>query len=171
MRAKGYSLWLMPQGNKYQLVSNVINDLAIKYNSPVFEPHVTLIGEVSGDEHEIVEKTEEFASHTAAFTIQLENIDIQDYFFRALFIKAKASRELLNLHKNAKQIFSMQNIPEYMPHVSLLYGNVSLEEKEKIIQSITVPFTEFTVETIHLYRTKGEVNSWYKIYEFPFQSE
>ncbi len=168
MKAKGYSLWLMPEGDIYPKGAKLIESIVKRYKTPFFEPHVTLLGEILGDEHEIIEKSEKLASEFKHLTITLESIDYQDYFFRALYVKAQKSDPLLQLHKDAKEIFKMNEVPEYMPHMSLLYGTLSSDEKKHILSSIKIPFTEFTVKRIHLYRTTGEVSSWYKLYEFPF---
>jgi 2'-5' RNA ligase len=65
----------------------------------------------------------------------------------------------------------MQSTPVYMPHVSLMYGDIKKEEKEKLIPFITIPFHSFAVHKVHLYRTTGEVESWHKRYEFIFKKE
>lgn len=59
MKAKGYSLWLMPTGEAYGKFSNLIKRLAKEYNAPVFEPHVTLIGDLMGSENGVLKKVEQ----------------------------------------------------------------------------------------------------------------
>jgi len=45
MKAKGHSLWLMPTGEVYDKFSILIKRLAGEYNTPIFEPHIILLGE------------------------------------------------------------------------------------------------------------------------------
>ena len=45
MKSKGHTLWLMPTGESYKRFSNLIKKLAKQYNAPVFEPHITLLGD------------------------------------------------------------------------------------------------------------------------------
>ena len=44
-KGRTYSIWLMPDGKCANSVSKIINDISKKYNTPVFKPHVTLIGD------------------------------------------------------------------------------------------------------------------------------
>lgn len=61
------------------------------------------------------------------------------------------------------------NIPSYMPHLSLLYGNYPVEVKEEIIKQIgRDQTTQFDISSIHLIKG-GKVEEWRIIKEFPFQ--
>ncbi len=169
MKAKGYSLWLLPTGEVYEKLATLIKKLAEENNTPIFDPHVTLLGEIIQSKGDIVRKIEELISDQKQFPLTLSRIDYQDFYFRALFVKAEINESLLSLHNQAKMIFGMQNIPPYMPHLSLLYGNLSTATKEKITEMIGKDqTTQFTADRIYLFKTGGEVSTWYKIKEFRF---
>lgn len=40
--ARHFSLWLVPSQNDYNLLAEIIRNLANQHNAPVFEPHVTI---------------------------------------------------------------------------------------------------------------------------------
>ena len=82
MQAKGYSLWLMPTGEAYDKFSNLIKRLAKEYNAPIFEPHVTLIGEAMQSEEDVIRRAEKLVSGQESFPITLRTIDCQDSYFR-----------------------------------------------------------------------------------------
>lgn len=169
MKAKGYSLWLIPTGEIYGKFASLIKRLAEENNTPIFEPHVTLLGEIIQSEEDIVRKIEELALDQKQFPLTLTRIDYQNFYFRALFVKAEINESLLSLHNQTKMIIDMQNISPYMPHLSLLYGDLPISSKEKIIEMIGKDqTTQFTVDRIHLFKTDGEVSTWYKIKEFRF---
>lgn len=170
MRAKGYSLWLMPTGKVYDKRSNLIKRLAGEHNAPIFEPHVTLISEVMGSENDVLRKVEQLVLGRKSFPITLRTIDYQDFYFRTLFVKADKTEPLQKLHDQACEIFEMKNIPSYMPHLSLLYGNFSQAAKEQIIETIGKNLSaRFIVDKIYLFKTDGEVKSWYKVKESLFK--
>jgi hypothetical protein len=54
VKAKGYSLWLMPIGDIYRRLSETISQLSSEYGTPNFQPHITLLGELSEDEEYII---------------------------------------------------------------------------------------------------------------------
>lgn len=168
MKAKGYSLWLMPAGKVYDNSRGLIQRLAKKYNAPLFEPHVTLLGGVIQQEDDVLERAEQITSGQNAFQITLNRVDYQDYYFRALFVRAERTGQLQALHDRAKEVFEMQDISGYIPHLSLMYGDFSETVKEKIIKNIGKNQNiEFTANSVQVFKTDGEVNSWYKVKEFP----
>lgn len=169
MQAKGYSLWLMPTGEAYDKFSNLIKRLAKEYNAPIFEPHVTLIGEAMQSEEDVIRRAEKLVSGQESFPITLRTIDCQDYYFRTLFVKADKTEPLQELYDQACEIFEIQDVPDYMPHLSLLYGNFPQKVKKQIIEEIgRDQSTQFTVDRIHLFKTDGEVESWHKVRKFIF---
>ena len=54
-----YHLWLMPFGEAYPLLAATIAELSRRHGAPIFEPHVTLLGDLPGSEEEIVPKVQE----------------------------------------------------------------------------------------------------------------
>ena len=168
IKAKGYSLWLMPTGEVYEKLSSLIKSLAKKYYAPIFDPHITLIGEVMQSEDDVLRRAEQLALKQNSFQITLNSVDYQDYYFRALFIRAEKTDLLQLLHDRAKEMFGMKDIPDYMPHLSIMYGNFPETVKAQIIKNIgRDQVAKFTVNSLHVFKTDGEVNVWRKIKEFP----
>lgn len=167
MKAKGHSLWLMPTDKAYNKLTNLIRKIAVENNALLFEPHLNLLGEVPQSQDEVIKRTEQLVFDQKPFPVTLQTVDYEDFYFRALFVRAKITDSLLALHNRSKDVFEMANVPPYMPHLSLLYGNFPQDVKEKIIETIgRDQTTQFTVGSVHLYKTDGEVNTWYKVEEF-----
>lgn len=171
MKAEGYSLWLIPSGSSYEKFSNLIKRLAAEYNAPLFEPHVTLLGGAMQSEEDVLRRAKQLASGQKPLPITLRSVDYQDFYFRTLFVRGDITESLQTLHDRAKEIFEMQDTPSYMPHLSLMYGNFPQGVKDKIIEAIgRDQTTEFTVNSVHVFRTDGESNTWYRVQEIPFLS-
>lgn len=168
MRSKGHTLWLIPTGQAYEKFSNLIKKLAEEYNAPVFQPHVTLLGDFMQPEEECIRLTKQVVSGQKPFTFNMGEIGYEDFYFRTLFVRAQKTEPLLALHNRSKEIFKM-DIPPYMPHLSLLYGTFPVETKEKIIGEIgRNQSTQFEVSSVHLIKG-GEVEDWRIIGEFPLR--
>ncbi len=168
MKAKGYSLWLIPTGKAYDKLSGLIQKLAKDNSAPLFYPHVTLLGGVMQSEDHVLERTEQLVLGQNPFPITLNSVDYQDYYFRTLFVRTEITDPLQALYDRAKEVFGMQDALDFMPHLSLMYGNFSEAVKEQIIKDIgRDQTTEFTVNSVQIFKTDGEVNVWHKVKEFP----
>ena len=169
MQGNGYSLWLMPTGEVYEQFSGLITTLAEEYQGPVFEPHVTLLGGVRQAEDEILRRAAQLVVGQPPFAISLRSVDYHDVYFRALFVRAEQSDPLQALYTRAKALLAMPDLPEYLPHLSLLYGHVPPSVKEHIIQAIGRDHTTaFPVNSVHVFNTNGEAQTWSRVKELPF---
>ncbi|HLZ62151.1 MAG TPA: 2'-5' RNA ligase family protein [Ktedonosporobacter sp.] len=165
-----YSLWLMPSGAVGRTFSQLIATLAQQYSSPVFPPHVTLIGSIVATEEEVMGKARELASLIHPYTMRLTNIDYLAFYYRALFVRVEPSEDVLAAYQQASKIFPSDQEADYMPHLSLLYGDFSVETKQAITQQIGASFSdEFEVNTLYLYRTEGAVSDWQQVSAFPLR--
>jgi len=167
MKAKGYSIWLIPTGEVYQKLAEIISKLSEEYSAPNFEPHVTLIGDLIDPEEEIISKTSKLADLIKPFKIKLEKADYFDEYFRCLFIRAEKTKEVVEANNITREIFGRASDQEYLPHLSLMYGNLDSKTKEKILTNLGREFNlSFEVKSIHLFSTTGEVKDWYIVKEF-----
>lgn len=161
-----YSLWLIPSGEVYNKFAEMISRLSEENQSPNFEPHVTLIGGITGAEAELLAKTAQLAELIRPFKIRLDRIDSFPERHKALIIRTEKSNELIEANNKAVGVFNLP-LTEYMPHLSLLYGEFIPETKEKIIENLGNKFNdEFEVKSICLYDTTGDEKNWHKIEEF-----
>lgn len=166
---KGYSLWLMPEGVVYTRFLEIINQLAEEFSAPVFEPHVTLLGGIEGVEEDILSKTQKLAFLLGPYKINFSKIDYEDFYFRALYLRAEKTEEVAEANQKAREIFDIGEQGDYMPHLSFMYGDFPESQKQKIIQEIGNNFPiGFEVASIDLFKTEGEVSAWYRVKKFPF---
>ncbi len=166
----GYSVWLMPKGEVYRNLDKIIRDLSKRYGTPYFEPHVTLTGGLKGPEDEIIHRTHLLADFLEPYKITLTKVGYTDNYFRCMFIRAKETKPVMAANAIAKGIYDVQKDEPYMPHSSLAYGNLDMKTKKQIIASLPRRFNlSFEVKSIHLYSTRGRVEEWCKIKEFPLR--
>jgi 2'-5' RNA ligase len=156
-----YSLWLMPAGRVASELQTLITDLSAKHKTPIFQPHVTLIGSLNLTEADAVSKTTILARKVAPFVVRLSEVACLDQYFRCVFIKAMKTECLMNANSIARLLFGLQNGEEYMPHLSLVYGDLTRRMKQDIIKEIgNTIYIAFPVEEIYLYYTGGQPKKW-----------
>ncbi|MDI6602625.1 MAG: 2'-5' RNA ligase family protein [Patescibacteria group bacterium] len=151
----------------YNKLANLITKLSKQYGSPKFEPHVTLLANISGAEKDIIFKTSQLAILINSFKIRLTKVEYRNEYFKCLFIKVEETKDIINANLKAREIFNREWDSEYIPHLSLMYGDFLPEIKEKIIKEIGKKFDIiFAVNSIHLFTAEGRPEDWQRIKEF-----
>lgn len=159
-----YSIWLMPSGEVFSKFRNIISELALEQASPLFEPHVTLLGGIEGNKEDMISKTFRLANFLQPVEIKLGEVAYLDEYFRSLFVKAE-SKALDGAHAMAQKIFGVKQ--KYEPHMSLMYGDFLPGKKKEIMKRIGSRFDDkFVAESLKLFLTSGEVEYWKNIKEF-----
>ena len=159
----------MPEGNfKYQL-KRVIDMLSTNFDGPIFTPHVTLVGSFLGREKELLQKTKIISKKIKPFEIYFGNIEYSNDFFRSLFFKIKVNKKL----KTAREIACKElnwNGDDFVPHLSLIYGDYNRKEKEQMISKIKIFPDLFLIDHIFLAHN-DEINlNWKVIKGYPLKN-
>jgi 2'-5' RNA ligase len=163
-KSSQYSLWLMPSGEVRQRLGATILDLSREYSAPAFSPHVTLAGGILGPAREVAAKMKDLARRIPPFTVRLTALEGLDEYFRCLFVKVATTHPLMTANKAAREVFNLEKQPAFMPHLSLLYGNLPCSVKERIITSPGGRLDlEFKATALHLYRIKGAPMGWRRV--------
>ena len=170
-QTKRYSLWIIPTGDVYDRLKDIILRLSLKYSTPRFEPHITLIGGLSCSEEEILSKVSWLSTLLKPFPVKLIKTEYLDEYYRCLFLRAEETDNLLNAHALAGKIFDNLWEEKYMPHLSLMYGDFPAKIKEEIIGEIGNPDIAFEVNSIHVIMTGDNPELWQRIKEFCFKEK
>ena len=166
--ASGHSLWLMPSGDAYNRLNSIMAGLSRKHNSPFFEPHITLMGELQGPKQEVISGTARLAEKTGPFTARLGRVGYLNEYFRCLFIQAEKTGELMKANLAAREEFGRQADPEFFPHMSLVYGDFPEKAKQGMIRETGKEIDmSLNIESIHIFSTRGGPDRWYRVREFP----
>jgi 2'-5' RNA ligase len=167
MMEKKYSLWLMPGGSAREALQGTIRSLGGRFRSPLFEPHVTLLSKVTGEEAAVIEKAGALASALAPVEIRLTRADHRGEYFRCFFILVDPSPAVMGAHETAKRVFGIESGEAYLPHLSLVYGEFTPEQKAGALGTAAAfSGLAFTADKIYLYRTQGEVKDWKRVEVF-----
>src|SRR5579864_8543296 len=122
-----YSLWLQPEDKVLEDMQKIIKQLAKQYSAPIFEPHITLLGDLNLSKEQALDRAFQLSSNLNVFTTQLSQLDYTDAYFKCVFIKAKESKQVVEIFEKARKVFKVNG--KYMPHLSLMYGNLEEELK------------------------------------------
>jgi len=165
--SSGFSLWLQPTDQAYDRLAGIIAQLGAQYRAPVFEPHVTLLGGLTGSADALITRSAQLAKLLKSNVIKLATLDYLDEYFCCLFANAEKTNWLIDANTKTRKLFHREDAPEFMPHLSLLYGDFPPTTKQRIIIEIGSRLElSFQVTSLRLWSTTGEPEEWYKIKEF-----
>ncbi len=166
-----FHLWLMPTGEPYDRLADVINQLSQKHGGPLFEPHVTLLGGMEGEEEEICQKTMRLAQGLRPFEVQLTKPGYQDSYFRCLYLHVQETPSLMEAQAQARIILNQQEELQFQPHLSLLYGTYPADLKEHMIESLeSHAGVVFEATAVHVIKAAhSQPKDWEKLALFPFE--
>ena len=157
---KGYALWLTPGEPVFSRLAGEIYRLGREHSTPPFEPHITLLSPIPLPEEKALAKSATLARILRPFQIELGEIGYLDEYFRCLFVTVAASPSISRARLFACRVFARQNAP-YMPHVSLVYGNLLVEIKKRVAAGLSsLTGQVFQVRRLTLYGVSGPVRQW-----------
>jgi len=122
------SLWILANEAEETDFIAEIGRLAARHGTPVFHPHLTLLGDIPADPATSSERVRALATAAPAFTVPVEDIVMTDAFYRSFYAGFPLPSALQALRTAAIREFSLDPGP-FTPHVSLLYGPVPPDAK------------------------------------------
>jgi 2'-5' RNA ligase len=151
-----FTLWLLLTPEAHAWFQALIERLSARLGTPVFEPHITLLGGLTGEEEGLRQRTRALAGAIGSFEARLLEAKWLDEYYRCLFVEVALSRALLDAHETARKAFDQRLEPGFYPHLSLVYGDLKENEKEIVADEIGRYFDEsLPIEELALYDTSG----------------
>ena len=157
--------WLIPSESAHSLFQAIINDLARRYDAPVFEPHVTIY--VGADRADGAEDAVGNAARLFKLTrLTPLGIDQSNEFIKTLFVQFAMSAELRRMNDFIPDAANDSVPYELKPHLSLLYKNLAAASRCQLAASISVQLSEVIFDTIKAVRcvsptqSRADVESW-----------
>lgn len=165
-----YTIWIVPPEPLYSQLKNIIRELSIRYDSPLFEPHMTLLGNIDSELPHIKSKLALLASRIDQFTLKLDSVSFSTTYFQSVFVRVHSTAQLLQLNLEAKKMFGMEN-DVFMPHISLLYGEHEMRIREKAVSEVQISSASFVVDSFVLTPATIDPNTWEHVAVIPFKKD
>jgi hypothetical protein len=155
-----FSLWLMPPPAARERYAGLIDRLAARLGTPRFEPHITF-GGCEGSETQALARATALAARLAPVAVQLGPLEATEQYFRCLYVRAKRSAALLDAHRQAALACGVEPDAEFLPHLSLVYGELPDTIKETLLVELAGHVgSDFIADRIALCLPEGDVPTW-----------
>ncbi len=155
-----YTVWLSPCQHDHEYLQAKIYDLSKAHATPVFAPHMTLytgrcldLSRLKHDVAHIFENSSTLALPTAGIGCEAE-------YFRTLYVQFAEDARLAELHQ-ALKASSDQDVGYVLnPHVSLMYQDTSLEQKQRIAKQLHFNMRQVSFNTAKIIIPGDEQAGW-----------
>ncbi|XP_021723514.1 cyclic phosphodiesterase-like [Chenopodium quinoa] len=174
-----YSVWGLPSEDVKQRVKNVMNTLRSEFNGPDFDPHVTIVGAITLNPEDAVDKFKLACKGLKAYTAHGRGVSTGTFFYQCVYLLLDTTPQVVETSDHCCGHFGYNRTAPYMPHMSLLYADLTDEEK-KIAQERanalddTLGNLSFKINRLALYKTDTEdktLKSWEKVMEYDLDEE
>jgi 2'-5' RNA ligase len=138
----------------------VIRELARRTGGPVFEPHVTLLGEGAGGARKWTALARKLAGACLPVTLKAVRLCTENDPYRALYLAVRKTHALAAARRAAAR-HARRGGKVFRPHLSLCYGSVprGLFRRMRGRLRGKLPFL-FRVDELRLMATRGLPAAW-----------
>ncbi len=164
------TIWIIPQEPLKKQLEDIVAYLSQKFESPVFEPHMTLLGDVEMERSEFMEKCSKLSRVIEPFPLELGEVSFSTTYFQSVFVRVRSTAPLMEANIKAKEIFGVEN-NFFMPHISLLYGEHSMETRSAASSNVELrEGTAFTADSFVVTQASLEPSEWVHLEELELGS-
>jgi 2'-5' RNA ligase len=168
MQARGVSLWLVPEGPEAQAIGALIAELACRFGTPDFAPHVTLLAGLALHPDAVVGRCHELARGLHPLPLRFLGVQRGTDYFRALYALASPDLPILDARQRAETLFAAHPRESFLPHLSLLYGSLPAETVRLLAEEVSASSPpSLVLQTLEVVSTEGPVSAWRRLARLP----
>jgi len=150
--------WLIPAEPARSHFQCLINDLARRFDAPVFEPHVTLYVTEPGSENPAEVLRETFRNIQPP-RLSITAIKYSDEFTKTLFVEFQPDELLCELNRKLRASAALQREYQLNPHLSLIYKTMSPATKAEMAHSLHLPCDEVRFDSAMAVLSPAKIES------------
>jgi len=146
-----FGFGFIPENEFYAELEQLINTYSKKFSTPSFLPHVTIYRDEINSKKAIVAKVNTAAKQIQPFKIEIGDVEFSTTLHQCVFARMKTSAQIMNAHLMMKKVFHNNDSHAFMPHASIVYGDLSMETREKISQEVHLHSKSFMAKKITIF--------------------
>ncbi|MDH5632087.1 MAG: hypothetical protein OEZ10_03750 [Gammaproteobacteria bacterium] len=156
-----YALWLLPDAGETTVLQLAMDRINEAVPGPQFQPHLTLIERIHGDEDELKQRVVSLAGQMSSFTAEPEKLVHSQSYFRAVYVRLKPSADMLRCRQLGAETFKLRLDKSYQPHISLLYSAMPRYKKLSALDPVHLSLpSDYNLNRLALVRIALSVSDW-----------
>ncbi|CAL1400796.1 unnamed protein product [Linum trigynum] len=169
-----YSVWGAPPNDVRDRLKKLMDGLRSEFGGPEFQPHVTVVGAITLTEQDALSKFNSACEGLKGYLATVDRVAAGTFFYQCVYLLLHPTSEVVEASSHCSGHFGYKSSTPYMPHLSLLYGDLTDEEKKKAQEKAvqlddSINSLSLEISSLELWKTDTEDNSlksWEKISEF-----
>lgn len=142
------AIWLVPRQPDCAILQTLIADLAGRFSSPEFIPHMTIFSCRRSLLQEELAITAALARSCPPLTLRTNGLAFRDRLTQALFVRLRSDNKLDWLRGSLQNKLRQTSSHDFEPHVSLLYQLLPVPVCEKLTRDIRLPLQEINFDQV-----------------------
>lgn len=154
------SVFLTPAPADFAYLAGVIRELSSKFDVTPFEPHVTVYSGEFPDPALLVKGLVEGVAGIPPLNLRVRGIGCTPEYFRTLFVEFEEDRQLRLLHDRIKAGCGVDTGYALFPHLSLLYAELPLREKEALARRTAIDRATIRFDGVKVVTPQNAAAGW-----------
>ncbi len=155
--------WLIPAAPYHEFFRRLIRILAGQFEAPRFEPHLTILATVKGQQPpgKILRQIS-----ASPLRLKVRDISFSSKFTKTLFVRLEQNKPFEKLILDLARAARSRAKPPADPHLSFLYRKMPPSMKKELTRMINLPFGEVLFDSIKAMQcaspttTDADVEAW-----------
>ena len=143
-----FAFWLMPAADAGAVFTSLVNELAQRFDAPVFDAHVTLQG-AALEEQRAIELLNTVAATNGPLELQVAGVEFSEKYTKTLYVQFRPSEQAAEL-SNAIARAVGDNGYQFDPHLSLLYKTLPEGVNSELARETKIPLEQVSFHAVQL---------------------
>lgn len=157
---KKFALWYMPEIKQCEELKALIEGIANKCEADAFLPHMTGYSGLYERRDELIKEVRQVFSEIKPFEMQISGTHCSNRLFESFFIQLKPTEQLQQIAAQFGQMHCGNPNYQLNPHISLLYKEMSLEEKRALANETTIPWQKLYFDQVWVVSPGDPIRLW-----------
>ena len=157
---KVYYIWGLFDNGDTIYLNKLKDEIQAKLLSPRFDLHITLAGPYLNLDSDFSKKLKNFCENNHPIIMDVQGFDYTKEFFKSFYLSIDYSDQLEIFRRNINKIEAFDLKKNFLPHISLAYGNHKINKKKRLISKITKFNKIIKISKIGFVRINSDIKNW-----------
>lgn len=155
-----YALWFHLHTDSSKYLQTIISRLSKKHQTESFVPHLTLAGHINKPYDTVASVVQQRVADQRRMIVYGDTVEYSTTYYQCIFLKIRPTVELLQMYTKTVPALELNPHAPYWPHISLVYGDMNIETREKITKEIDLQPVPIPIEGIDIIEIGTDGQMW-----------